>query len=332
MDDSVADTECFYVQRQNAPDTFQLHATSASVAKSSAMANPRATDAATCRSNAFTRLIAVAPISKIRSMERLLMIEPMLIFAPSEFQAMNAQIQSLQEQVNDLYGQLSAIRGGAPAPYPVQHSIPQESSTSYRTSVPRQARGEHAQYQGHTSNQYNFEVAKSSLQTMGIAEPETGDDGVGGEIDPALGSPIQHQAPMAPMVTQFQKDPLWQLSKGEAVRLCRVYDEELGTMYPLLDMEKTINHASLLFTFTEAAARSGLLRRDKPGLEQMGGQMVNLIKLILANALMIEQSGRSELGSALYESCHEEIESKLSGPVEIKDLVLLVMVVRLRCI
>ena len=240
---------------------------------------------------------------------------------------MNAQIQSLQDQVNDLYGQLSALRGGAPAPSYVQHGMPQESSTSYRSAEPQQARGGHAQYQGHTSNQYNFEVAKSSLQTMGIAEPETGDDGAGGEIDPALGVPIQHQAPMAPMVTQFQKDPLWQLSKGEALRLCRIYDEELGQMYPLLDMEKTINHASLLFTFTEAAARNGLLRRDKPGLEAMGGKNVNIVKLILANALMIEEYGCSELGRALYESCREQVESKLTGPIEIKDLVLLVMVV-----
>jgi hypothetical protein len=118
---------------------------------------------------------------------------------------MNAQIQSLQEQVNDLYAQLSAIRGGGPGPYPQQHVSPQDSSASYRNTVPQQARGGHAQYQGHTSNQYNFEVAKSSLQTMGIAEPETGDDGVGGEIDPALGSPIQHQAPLAPMVTNLRR-------------------------------------------------------------------------------------------------------------------------------
>jgi hypothetical protein len=100
-------------------------------------------------------------------------------------------------------------------------------------------------------------------------------------------------------------------------------------MYPLLDMEKTINHATLLFTFTEAAARNGLLRRDRPGLEAMGGPNVNIVKLILANALMIEEYGQSELGRALYESCRDQVESKLSGPVEIKDLVLLVMVVRI---
>ena len=241
---------------------------------------------------------------------------------------MNAQIQSLQEQVSDLYGQLNALRGGAPAPYSMQHAIPQESSTSYRNAIsPSQSQGTHPQFQGHTSNQYNFDVAKSSLQTMGIAEPEAADEGVESDIDPALGAPVQQQAPMAPMVTQFQKDPLWQLSKDEAIRLCKVYDEEMGTMFPVLDMGKTITHATLLFTFTESALRNGLMRRDKPGLEAIGGHDVNIVKMILANALTIEEYGQSQLGKALYESCREQIETRLSGPVEVKDLTLLVMVV-----
>lgn len=241
---------------------------------------------------------------------------------------MSAQIQSLQDQVNDLYGQLSALRGGAPAPYSMQHALPQEAPTSYRNAVsPSQSRGTHTQFQGPTSNQYNFNVAKSSLQTMGISESEVADDGVGNDIDPALGAPVQQQAPMAPMVTQFQKDPLWQLSKAEAIRLCRVYDEEMGTMYPLFDMEKMINHAQLLFTFTESAARNGLMRRDKPGFEAIQGRDANIVKMILANALTIEEYGRSQLGKEIYDSCREQIESRLTGPVEMRGLILLVMAV-----
>ena len=246
-----------------------------------------------------------------------------------EFRSMNAQIQSLQEQVNELYGQLNALRGGATAPYPMQQLPPPgESSASYRNPMsPSQPRGSHPQFQGHTSNQYNFDVAKSSLQTMGISEPEAADEGVGNEIDPALGAPIRQQAPMAPMVTQVQKDPLWQLSRDEAIRLCKVYDEEMGMMHPLIDMGKTMEQASLFFSFTESAARTGLFRRDKPGKGFMGGHDVNIIKMILANALTIEEYGRSALGQALYDSCREQIENRLSGPIEIKGLVLLVMVV-----
>lgn len=244
---------------------------------------------------------------------------------------MSAHIQSLQDQVNDLYGQLSALRGGAPAPYPIQHSLPQEAPASYRNAVsPSQSRGTHTQLQGPTSTQYNFDVAKSSLQTMGITESEVANEGVGNEIDPALGAPVQQQAPMAPMVTQFPKDPLWHLSKGEAMRLCKVYAEEMGTMYPLFDMEKAINHAQLLFTFTESAARSGLMRRDRPGLEEIKGHDANIIKMILANALMIEEYGQSQLGKQLYESCCEQIEGRVNGPVEIKGLILLVMAVSSR--
>lgn len=245
---------------------------------------------------------------------------------------MNAQIQSLQEQVNDLYHHLQALRGGhASAPYPpAMHSNmgPNESPSTYRGAIsPSQSRGSHPQYQGPTSSAYNFDVAKSSLQTMGIAEPEVADEGGPGEIDPALGAPHQQQVAMAPMVTDPQKDPLWQLHKDEAIRLCKVYDEEMGIMYPMLDMDKTINQTSSLFSFTESAKRTGLLREDLPGTDAMGGHDIEIIKMVLASALTVEAYGQSELGRAFYESCRGAFESRLSGPVEIKGLILLVLVV-----
>lgn len=244
---------------------------------------------------------------------------------------MSAQIQSLQDQVNELYGQLTALRGGAPAPYPMQQSLPPEASTSYRNvASPSQSRGSHTQFGASSGNQYNFDVAKSSLQTMGITETEMANEGVGNDIDPALGAPAQQQAPMAPMVTQFQKDPLWQFSKGEATRLCKVYDEEMGTMYPLFDMEKTINNAQLLLTFTESAARNGLMRKDKPGFEAIGGHDANIIKMIFANALMIEEYGQSQLAEQFYDSCREQIQRGATGPPELKSLILLVMAVSVR--
>lgn len=165
---------------------------------------------------------------------------------------------------------------------------------------------------------------------MGITQLlEAQDDGPSGEIDPALhgGASQRHQAPVAAMVSQSHKDPLWQLAKKDAIRLCRTYDEEMGLMYPMLDIERVIDHAQKLFDFTQAATKTGLMNPDGVGADQLEGNDVNILKMVLASALMVEGGGQSPLGRALYESCRQAFECTLTDPVEVKGLSLLVIVV-----
>ena len=314
--------------RRNATGIFPLLAMSASAVRSNATASHHVNDAATCLSNACTRLIAATTASKTPCMCFFAFWKVVADASISEFRAMNAQISALQDQVNELYSHISALRG-ANAPYAVGPNVGQnESPVSYRGAMsPTRARGGHTQFQGPTSSAYNFDVAKSSLQTMGIAEPEMSEDGGRVEIDPALGAPHQQPAPMAPMVTQTYKDPLWQIPKDVAIRLCKVYDEEMGIMYPMLDKDKLITQTKSLFDFVDSARRTGLMRPDLPGADSLGGCDVDVIKMVLATALTIEGHGHSELGKTLYESCREAFESTVSKPVEVRGLILLVLVV-----
>ena len=163
---------------------------------------------------------------------------------------------------------------------------------------------------------------------MGIAASEMQEDGGynGDEIAPR-GSPQQLQAPIASMTAHSNKDPIWKIGKEEAIRLCRVYEEEMGIMYPIIDMERTITQVNTLFSFTEAAARTGLVNRAMPGPDRLSNNDIDILKMVLATALVVEGEGQSDLGRALYESCREAFEGRLSGPVEIKGLILLVLVV-----
>jgi hypothetical protein len=45
------------------------------------------------------------------------------------------------------------------------------------------------------------------------------------------------------------------------MRLCKVYEEEVGIMYPVVDITKVISQANLLYTFMEAATRTGFAQR-----------------------------------------------------------------------
>ena len=207
---------------------------------------------------------------------------------------MNAHIQALQQQVNDLYAHLNALRNGQ-SPFPMHPSLAHaESPAPYRSNMsPPQPRASHPQFQGPTSSAFNLDVAKSSLQTMGITtQSEAQDDAGSGDIDPALnGSTTQHQAPVAAMATASHKDPLWQLSKDEAIRLCKIYDEDIGMMYPMLDIVKLLEHTETLFGFIESAVRTGLMNRDLAGADALEGNDINILKMVLASALVAEGGG-----------------------------------------
>ena len=163
---------------------------------------------------------------------------------------------------------------------------------------------------------------------MGITAPEMQEEPSFNGNETVVRDSQRHlPAPMASMTAHPNKDPLWRIGKEEAIRLCRVYEEEMGIMYPMLDMEKTIAQANQVFTFTEAAVRTGPTDQNMSGPDRLTNSDVNILKMVLATALIVEGKGQSDLGMRLYESCREAFEGRLSGPVEIKGLILLVLVV-----
>ena len=248
---------------------------------------------------------------------------------------MNAQIYSLQEQVNHLYASLEALRNGQPFPipnhsqdpYPIHPALAHPDPYRNNLPPPPQPQDTHPRYQGATSSAFSFDVARSSLQTMGITAPDIQDDAFDGDGAPTLSSPHQPRAPLAPMTIHPNKDPLWKISKEEAIRLCRVYEEEMGLMYPHINMEKVLGQVNSLYKFTEAAARSGLVNPFKSGPDRLGNDDIYILKMILASSLVIEGEGHSDMARELYESCREATEARMLGPVEINGLILLTLVV-----
>jgi hypothetical protein len=123
------------------------------------------------------------------------------------------------------------------------------------------------------------------------------------------------------------KDPIWHVTQEEALRLCRVWEDEMGLMYPVLDINKVIAYAQKLYGFIEAAYRSGLMLLGTPGLDSMDDEDTNILKMVLATAMTVEGSGRSDLGHKLFEYVHPAIDQLLLGSVGIKGIRLLVLTV-----
>ena len=189
-------------------------------------------------------------------------------------------------------------------------------------------------FRGPTSAAFNFGVAKSSLQTMGITpqndEQEDESDGAGLTREPSPSVRNILRIRNGEQVSQdfhVNKDPIWTIPQEEALRLCHVYEDEMGLMYPVLNISIVIAHAQGLYRFMEAAHRTGLMQKGLPGADSIEDVNTNILKLVLATAMTVEASGRSDLGRRVFEYVQPAIDNLLLGSVGVEGIRLLTMAV-----
>jgi hypothetical protein len=154
------------------------------------------------------------------------------------------------------------------------------------------------------------------------------DEGMITQDPTPIGSPPGIQPP--PLINTNGdpcRDPIWTFSKEEMIRLCRVYEEEMGIMYPVLNIEEVIMHGTSLYDFIDAALRTGLANTTGPG-QGVNDEGSCLLKLVLACATLVESSGQSDIAYRLFESVRDAADKTLHSEVmEIKSLPFLTLVV-----
>jgi len=246
---------------------------------------------------------------------------------------MREHIGTLQEQVNELYVQLNELRsrqdGAMVSSDPGYNEVPVRSmSMSMSRTLPplmppdKPPQRVMPKFHGPTSSTYGFDVARSSLQTMGITSNNNLDDGIMSRERSRAASPFSLVAMPHP-----SKDPLWLIDHGEAMRLCGVYEEEIGIMYPVLDVDKVVKHLSMLYQFIGAALRTGLAQPSLHGADALDDEESTMAKMVLAITLVIEGNGRSELGQRLFDSAKTAIDLKVVGPVDLRSVIFIVLTV-----
>ncbi|KAK3060509.1 hypothetical protein LTR53_020087, partial [Teratosphaeriaceae sp. CCFEE 6253] len=73
----------------------------------------------------------------------------------------------------------------------------------------------------------------------GGAEPGSGEAGTATENPSPVGSPPKGRGQLL-QSWSADKDPIWSIAQDEAIRLCHVYEDEMGLMYPVLDIGKVV--------------------------------------------------------------------------------------------
>lgn len=239
---------------------------------------------------------------------------------------MNAHLSSLQEQIDNLYASINALRNGELAQNKgsMAGSMSQRSIQSASPGLTYRAPPKHPRFQGPTSSAFSFDVAKNTLQNMGYPGLEGGEDGNGMQDETPLGTP-----PMRPAVLPAHpfKDPLWSITKEEALRLCVVYEDEICIMYPFLDMEWVVQLVHDQYRFMEeSSARNGpSSNADTPGA--VPEDDLNILKMVLAIASVVEGSGQSEYAARLYENTKHAADDILHGEGILSKVVPLVVLV-----
>ncbi|KAI9749098.1 MAG: hypothetical protein M4579_007005 [Chaenotheca gracillima] len=258
-----------------------------------------------------------------------------------EYRQMNERMNYLQDQVSHLSQNVNALSAQE---LPMAHiegsNLGDDSSSSFslhnQASVPpgspfksrKKQQARHPRFQGPTSSAFSFDVAKSSLQTMGITDGDENliDEGIATQDDTVPGSPVSLANNAVVLIPHPSKDPLWGIPLDEVIRLCRVYEEEMGMMYPILEIERVIAHAKILYKFMGGATRSGFVQLGREGADGISDDDTNVLKLVLANALMVEGGGQSELATRLFESVKRAADKRIwGGEIDLKGLSIFVL-------
>lgn len=255
-----------------------------------------------------------------------------------EFKEMNSTVSRLQEQVETLFNNLNNLRSETlrlapiqpqdrvpPQPAAASTGTPCSSASGVAHHRPDLAHLRQPSFRGPTSTHFSLDVAKNTLHKMGYSN--LGEDAPG---DHAL--PPDETPDTSPMLTALggephysAPDPLWEFDKDEMIRLCRVYEEEVGIMYPVVRVETVVNHAKILASWMEAAKK----HFANPPTAQDNGisdHKTIILKLVMCNALIVEEHGDSDKAIRLLDSIRPILDRMLmSDPSDVANLPLLAL-------
>lgn len=262
-----------------------------------------------------------------------------------DFRDMSNNVARLQEQVDTLFQSLNALKQETMHLAPIQDRTLPLPTSAAATPCPSTATmsSAHRQdtapsrtpliFRGPTSASFTVDVAKGTLQQLKdkcnirwAGAEGTEDNGVVIDDTPAP-SPYQAWPPAADMPRARPRDPLWDFDRIEMIRLCRLHEEEVGIMYPVVNINHVVNHANFLANWMDASRKNGLVPQGA-GQDQGIVDIKTLeLKIIMCCALVVEGHGYSEKGLHLWNSIQPTVDKMLmSDESEIKNLPFLALV------
>jgi hypothetical protein len=229
-----------------------------------------------------------------------------------DFKQVTTQLSRLQDEVSWLNQTVKALQAepSRTSSAPVPDRVPPPVSLSHGLASIQQAPARSGPFRGPTSMAFSLDVANATISNMGyrgLSDSDEQSQQTSIDAGPLLGDR-----------TGFA-DPLFDFDKDEMVRLCRLHEEEVGIMYPVLDIQVVISHAKSLSSVIDS------LQGQRP-MEPFNDNKTLQLKIIMCCALVVEEHAHSEKALKLYNSMESVLNRKLMvEPSSVETLPLLAL-------
>ena len=266
----------------------------------------------------------------------------------SDFQLLSSDVFSLKEQVKSVQGQVDTFRQNdisalqqqvdhlrstisriplpsfspsanesiysreEPSPVPALRSrLASSGSADLQTSPhPRQ-------FHGPTSSEYDFNLAKSSLRTMGIQRDHIDEDE---EQRPTVPG---HMFPSQLSPASVAADLMWNISQEDAIRLIHLYDEACSILYPVIDVRQVATHIDLIYNDIHSGRASSV----SPGL--VSEHQLYVVRLIIGIGLLLDnKEGNNLLACQIFQIVEPFVSLKALRAPNLDSVILPILTVR----
>ncbi|RDA92126.1 hypothetical protein CP533_6091 [Ophiocordyceps camponoti-saundersi (nom. inval.)] len=225
-----------------------------------------------------------------------------------QVRVLGEEMAQLRQQVADLVGTVQQLRHVEPCVRSGSRQsrddtvVPSPSAAAgTKDGVPKQP-----QFVGPTRPTFGLIVGERSLTRMGI---------------PTFESPPPSAAPSPsepPRDATSELDFWLRCTPDEVARLLSVFEEEVESVYPFIDIAELASRASHTLELLRSPAPS-----DAEGPVSL--KDVEITKIAVATALVVEAHGKSELSTTLAESVERHVSRIASPQVDLQEIQLLTM-------
>lgn len=181
-------------------------------------------------------------------------------------------------------------------------------------------------YVGPTSAEFGLSGAQRSVSQEAGNKTVVDDQGEDINLSTTAPSPVPLEGGESPM-----EHPLRTLGEDEVLRLVQVYEDTVGVMYPCVDLDGVrayaLEYCRARDLVTESTS-SPLSPQAASDEDWFSARDVQVLKILLATALLVESHGRSERAARLADSVEDRFASRLKiAEVDMKEILILTLLV-----